>query len=86
MNFIEEINQKGTACLWTENELNMFRMMGQIGNKLKEAHKAAQAARDELMLVFRASGYSVEELEAMRNEDGTAVLGYGIADIIRQEQ
>ncbi|WP_462331868.1 hypothetical protein [Schwartzia sp. (in: firmicutes)] len=85
MNYIEEINEKGTACLMTENELNMLRMTGNVGLKLKNAHKAAQAARDELMLVFRASGYSVDQLERMKDENGEHILCYGIADIIRQE-
>lgn len=86
MNYIEEINEKGIACLMTENELNMLRITGHSGLKLRAAQKAARAARDELMLIFNASGYSVDQLEMMKDENGSHVLTYGIADIIRQEQ
>ena len=86
MNFIEEINDKGKVCLWTENEFNMLRMMGHAGHKVKEAQKVARAARADLMLVYRASGYTVEQLEQMVDEKGEPLLVYGIADIIRQEE
>lgn len=85
MERIERINNAGIAYLMAETEFSSMRLMGSVGKKVRDAKRAAEAARDELVQVFRESGYTLDEVEAMRTEDGRPLLVYGIADVLKKE-
>ena len=85
MERINRINEAGTAYLIAETDLSSIRLMGAVGNKYRKAKAAAEAARDHLVSVFKESGYSLDELAAMRAPDGSPVLGYGIYDVLKNE-
>ena len=85
MDRLNRINEAGTAYLIAETDLSSIRLMGAVGRKYREAKQAADAARDNLVTVFRESGYTLEELENMTMPDGTPALGYGILDVLKNE-
>ncbi len=85
MERINRINEAGTAYLIAETDLSSIRLMGAVGRKYREAYAAAKAAKENLITVFKESGYSLEELASMRASDGSPVLGYGILDILKNE-
>ena len=85
MERLNRINEAGTAYLIAETDLNSIRLMGAVGRKYRAAKEAAEAARDNLVAVFKESGYTLEELETWRMPDGSPALGYGILDVLKNE-
>ena len=85
MERLNRINEAGTAYLIAETDLNSIRLMGAVGRKYRTAKEAAEAARDNLVAVFKESGYTLEELETLRMPDGSPALGYGILDVLKNE-
>ncbi|MBR1760383.1 MAG: hypothetical protein IJ812_01235 [Schwartzia sp.] len=85
MDRINRINEAGTAYLIAETDLNSIRLMGAVGRKYKAAKETAEAARDNLVAVFKESGYTLDELAALRMPDGSPALGYGILDVLKNE-
>ena len=85
MERLNRINEAGTAYLIAETDLNSIRLMGAVGRKYRAAKEAAEAARDNLVAVFKESGYTLEELVTLRMPDGSPALGYGILDVLKNE-
>ena len=85
MERLNRINEAGTAYLIAETDLSSIRLMGAVGRKYREAKQAADAARDNLVAVFKESGYTLEELANLTMPDGTPALGYGILDVLKNE-
>ena len=85
MDFIEEINRAGTACLMAESEVAMQRMMGGLGRRMNAATEAHEAALRELFAAFRASGLTIVQLESLRNDAGVSPLAYGVIEILKRE-
>ena len=85
MERLNRINEAGTAYLIAETDLSSIRLMGAVGRKYREAKQAAEAARDNLVAVFKESGYTLEELANLTMQDGTPALGYGILDVLKNE-
>ena len=71
MDRLNRINEAGTEYLIAETDLTSSRLMGSVGRKYREAKEKAEAARDNLVAVFKESGYTLEELEALRMPDGS---------------
>ena len=85
MERLNRINEAGTAYLIAETDLSSIRLMGAVGRKYREAREKAEAARDQLVAVFKESGYSLDELAEARMPDGSPALGYGILDVLKNE-
>ena len=85
MERINRINEAGTAYLIAETDLSSIRLMGAVGRKYRDAKEKAETARDNLVAVFKESGFTLEELEAARMPDGSPALGYGILDVLKNE-
>ena len=85
MERIEKINQAGTAYLIAETDFTSMRLMGSVGKKIRNAKLAAEAARAELVNVFKESGYTLDELEKLRTPDGNPALVYGILEVLKRE-
>ena len=83
MERLNRINEAGTAYLIAETDLNSIRLMGAVGRKYRAAKEAAESARDNLVAVFKESGYTLEELEALRMPDGNTVCLPYLAALIR---
>ncbi len=85
MDRLNRINEAGTAYLIAETDLSSIRLMGAVGRKYREAKQAAEAARDNLVAVFKESGYTLDELAELTMPDGSPALGYGILDVLKNE-
>lgn len=85
MDFIDEINRAGIACLIAESEVTMQRMMGGFGSRKKKAVETYEAALRHLFDTLRSSGYTVDELAALRNENGRPPFDYGVIEILKRE-
>ena len=85
MEFIEEINRAGTACLMAENEVAVQRMMGGLGRRMREATEAHETALREMFSVLRASGFTIAQLDSLRDDAGASPLAYGVMEILKRE-
>ena len=47
--------------------------------------QAAEAARDNLVAVYKESGYTLDELAGLTMPDGSPALGYGLLDVLKNE-
>ena len=84
MDFIEELNRAGTACLVAESEVAMQRMMGGLGRRMRAAIEAHETLR-EMFSVLRASGFTIAQLESLRDDAGDSPLAYGVIEILKKE-
>lgn len=85
MDFIEELNRAGTACLMAESEVVMQRMMGGLGRRMRAAIEAHETALREMFSVLRASGFTIAQLESLRDDAGDSPLAYGVIEILKKE-
>lgn len=84
MNSIDAINEAGINYLIAENDLSSLRLTWHTGRKVRESKKKAQEALDVLLKAFEDSGFDLDELEKMTKDDGSTVLHYGIAEVLRK--
>ena len=85
MDFIEELNRVGTACLIAVIEVAVQRMMGGLGRRMNAATEARETALREMFSLLRDRGFTIAQVEAMRDSTGGSPLAYGVLEILKRE-
>ena len=81
---IAQINAAGQAYMVADIQMAECHRLGGMGESVNAALEALEQAKSELIAAYRASGYTVIELEHLRDEAGRPVLGYGVAEYLKR--